>query len=581
MGVMRTLYTVEDIRAAESALMARQQHEDELMQSAAHAVATVAEKLLADTSDPVMLLVGPGGNGGDALYAGAVLGMQGTSVVAYALDGIDNVHQRAARAFTSAGGRFVDLPAEPHAAATEHYGVIIDGMFGLGGRGEIPADVDDFLRLAQRSRVRHGMARNGTTRHSTIRHSTAEHASSEHGSGARVLAIDIPSGVVADTGKAPGRHVHADATITFGGLRRAHGLNASCGVVICEDIGLDNGSRSLLSAELAAREGTRPEPSARLWHTPVELLDSERSVLPFASPEPLPGTLPEEPGATDDKYSGGVVGICAGSKDYLGAGVLATLAAVNTTSSMVRYIGEHPEYVLATTPEVIVHPTVRAAGQVQARMVGSGRGTDRDARQELLAVLEMVQPLVLDADAITVLAKNPDVLEALRARNAPVLLTPHDGEFDRLAKAAGLPEESPDRITSTERLARELNCTVLLKGRFTIIANPQRTVVVDTASSWAATPGSGDVLAGILGALVARDAGKRARDGGYAEAGQSEFETSEADYVVDTAAVGVALHAAASYIASLTPYGPAPTSALKIAQHIPHATAWLATVTQG
>lgn len=94
MGVMRTLYTVGDIRAAESALLARQQREDELMQSAAHAVATVAEKLLTDSSDPVMLLVGPGGNGGDALYAGAVLGMQGTSVVAYALDGIDNVHQQ-------------------------------------------------------------------------------------------------------------------------------------------------------------------------------------------------------------------------------------------------------------------------------------------------------------------------------------------------------------------------------------------------------------------------------------------------------------------------------------------------------
>ncbi|WP_408925364.1 bifunctional ADP-dependent NAD(P)H-hydrate dehydratase/NAD(P)H-hydrate epimerase [Corynebacterium sp. YSMAA1_1_F7] len=548
---MRTLYTVEAIRAAESALLARQQREDELMQSAAHAVATVAEKLLGELGDPVILLVGPGGNGGDALYAGAVLGMQGISVVAFALEGVDNVHQRAARAFTSAGGRFVDLPSKFHAAATERYGVIIDGMYGIGGRGEIPADVDDFLRSA--------------------RHSTAE-----HGSGARVLAIDIPSGVVADTGKVPGRHVHADVTITFGGLRRAHGLNAACGAVICEDIGLDDGS--LLSTELATGEGVRPDPSARLWHTPVELLDSARFALPLASPEPLPGTLPGEPGATDDKYSGGVVGICAGSKDYLGAGVLATLAAVKTTSSMVRYIGEHPEYVLATTPEVVVHPAVRGAGQVQARMVGSGRGTDRDAREELLAVLDMVQPLVLDADAITVLAKNPDVLEILRRRNAPTLLTPHNGEFDRLARAAGLPADSPDRITSAERLARELNCTVLLKGRFTIIANPQRTVVVDTASSWAATPGSGDVLAGILGALVARDAGKRARDTGYTEAGQYELEAHEADYVVDSAAIGVAMHAAASYIASLTPYGPAPTSALKIAQHIPHATAWLGTV---
>lgn len=551
MGDMRTLYTAQDIRTAEAALFPREQREDELMQSAAHAVAVVAEKMLAKAEESagaaegsVLLLVGPGGNGGDALYAGAVLAMQGRKVEAFPLEGADRVHERAARAFTAAGGSFVGLER------ADSYRVIVDGMFGLGGRGEIPVEVDEFLREAQ------GVRTGGKRR-------------------PRVLAIDLPSGVVADTGKAPGRHVNADVTVTFGGLRRAHGLSVACGTVLCEDINLDDGS--MLSAELS-----RLQSAVSLWHTPVErLAPAGLAAQLLDGPEPLPGELPGEPGALDDKYSGGVVGICAGSKDYLGAGVLATLAAVNTTSSMVRYIGEHPEYVLATTPEVVVHPVVRGAGQVQARMVGSGRGTDRDARDELLAVLDMVQPLVLDADAITVLAKNPDVLEILRARNAPTLLTPHDGEFDRLAKAAGLPAESPDRITSTERLAGELNCTVLLKGRFTIIANPQRTVVVDTASSWAATPGSGDVLAGILGALVARDAGKRARDSGYTEAGQYELEAHEADYVVDSAAVGVAIHAAASYISSLTPYGPAPTSALKIAQHIPHATAWLGTVVQG
>lgn len=548
---MRTLYTAQDIRTAEAALFPREQREDELMQSAAHAVAVVAEEMLAKAEESagaaegsVLLLVGPGGNGGDALYAGAVLAMQGRKVEAFPLEGADRVHERAARAFTAAGGSFVGLER------ADSYRVIVDGMFGLGGRDEIPVEVDEFLREAQ------GVRTGGKRR-------------------PRVLAIDLPSGVVADTGKAPGRHVSADVTVTFGGLRRAHGLSAECGTVLCEDIGLDDGS--MLSAELS-----RLQSAVSLWHTPVErLAPAGLAAQLLDGPEPLPGELPGEPGAVDDKYSGGVVGICAGSKDYLGASVLATLAAVNTTSSMVRYIGEHPEYVLATTPEVVVHPVVRGAGQVQARMVGSGRGTDRDARDELLAVLDMVQPLVLDADAITVLAKNPDVLEILRARNAPTLLTPHDGEFDRLAKAAGLPAESPDRITSTERLAGELNCTVLLKGRFTIIANPQRTVVVDTASSWAATPGSGDVLAGILGALVARDAGKRARDTGYTEAGQYELEAHEADYVVDSAAIGVAMHAAASYISSLTPYGPAPTSALKIAQHIPHATAWLGTVVQG
>jgi|GEM_PF-1183090 len=189
MGSMRTLYSVEDIRSAETALFARQQRADELMQSAAHAVATVTQNMLATQEDPVLLLVGPGGNGGDALYAGAVLAMQGKRVEAYAIAGTDNVHERASQAFTAAGGSFVALGEDKATTTNEpsaescRYGVIVDGMFGLGGRGEIPDEVDEVLRAA------------------------------------KVLAIDIPSGVVADTGKAPGKHVRADVTITFGGLR--------------------------------------------------------------------------------------------------------------------------------------------------------------------------------------------------------------------------------------------------------------------------------------------------------------------------------------------------------------------------
>ncbi len=266
----------------------------------------------------------------------------------------------------------------------------------------------------------------------------------------------------------------------------------------------------------------------------------------YASP------LPGEPAANDDKYSGGVVAICAGSPAFSGAGVLCTTAATRTTSSMVRYIGDSSA-AIAANPEVVGHHDVDSAGRAQAWVIGPGRGTDDSAAAELRTVLERDEPVVVDADALTLLAQRADLRDLVRTRGCTVL-TPHAGECERLAEAESV--EQHDRVETACQLARALNCTLLLKGRETIIAEGEHAHVIDAGSSWGATAGSGDVLAGIIGALIARPG----QAGGLREA-----------------TTAVCIHSVAAHLSARTEFGFAPTSASRIAEAIPAAMAKLGT----
>ncbi|WP_280432154.1 NAD(P)H-hydrate dehydratase, partial [Nocardia brasiliensis] len=203
------------------------------------------------------------------------------------------------------------------------------------------------------------------------------------------------------------------------------------------------------------------------------------------------------PAATDDKYTQGVTGICAGSASYPGAAVLCTGAAVAATSGMVRYAGAGAADVLAKFPEVIATQQVSEVGRVQSWVFGPGAGTDADARNRLVEILATELPVVVDADGLTMLAAEP---ELVRARTAPTVLTPHAGEFARLTGH----EVGADRVGAVRSLAEDWQVTVLLKGRATLVATPDAPVLVNEAgASWAATAGAGDVLSGILGALLA------------------------------------------------------------------------------
>ncbi|MDQ6658267.1 MAG: NAD(P)H-hydrate dehydratase, partial [Actinomycetota bacterium] len=239
-----------------------------------------------------------------------------------------------------------------------------------------------------------------------------------------------------------------------------------------------------------------------------------------------------------DKYSGGVLGVVAGSDRYPGAAVLAVGAAVRLRPGLVRYAGPGAAAVLARWPEVVAAADPAAAGRVQAWLAGPGMGTDGAALARLRTVLEADVPAVIDADALTMLAANPTLL-ARRSRPAGdsgdepagTVLTPHAGEFARL-----WPDLDPlDRIASARRAARESGAVVLLKGDRTVIAAPDgRTAVNMSGSGWLATAGSGDVLSGVIGSLLAAGldafvaaavgarlhgrAGERAQAAGYAGA---------------------------------------------------------------
>jgi hydroxyethylthiazole kinase-like uncharacterized protein yjeF len=203
------------------------------------------------------------------------------------------------------------------------------------------------------------------------------------------------------------------------------------------------------------------------------------------------------PSAGDDKYSQGVVGVVAGSATYPGAGVLCTGAALRTRPGLVRYAGSAADGVRAAWPEAIVTDGRPSdAGRVQAWIVGPGMGTDAAARSRLAEVLATDLPVVVDADALTMAAADPALL---RNRTAPTVLTPHDREFTRFGVELGA-----DRLGATRRLAAHLRCVVLLKGDATVVADEDGTAYVNgTGTPWLATAGTGDVLPGVIGALLA------------------------------------------------------------------------------
>jgi ADP-dependent NAD(P)H-hydrate dehydratase / NAD(P)H-hydrate epimerase len=326
-----------------------------------------------------------------------------------------------------------------------------------------------------------------------------------------VVAVDIPSGIDVATGAVTGPAVHAALTVTFGGLKPVHAL-ADCGRVRLVDIGLDLPQTDVVGFEAA-------DVAAR-W--PV-------------------------PGPHDDKYTQGVTGVMAGSSTYPGAAVLCTGAAVAAHSGMVRYVGGAHDEVLGHWPEVIASSTPASAGRVQAWVVGPGLGTDDTGAAALWFALGTDLPVLVDADGLTILAAHPDIVSG---RRAPTLLTPHAGEFARLAGAP----PGDDRVGATRKLADALGVTVLLKGNVTVIAEPGGLVYLNPAGqSWAATAGSGDVLSGMIGALLA-----------------AGLPTGEA------AAAGAFVHARAAALSAADPGpGDAPTSASRIVGHIRSALATL------
>ncbi|GAA4201286.1 NAD(P)H-hydrate dehydratase [Actinocatenispora rupis] len=287
--------------------------------------------------------------------------------------------------------------------------------------------------------------------------------------GAPVLAVDVPSGVDVDTGAAPDESVRADVTVTFGTLKPCLVVGPAApraGLVELVDIGLG------------------PHLPDEPW---LRVPDAEDVAAWWPTPGPL-----------DDKYTRGVAGVATGSETYPGAAVLSVGGALAGPAGFVRYAGHAADHVRLRWPEAVVADRVSDAGRVQAWVVGSGLGTDVRAKGELRAALAADVPVCVDADGLTLLAEDP--AGWLADRTAPTVVTPHDREYARLAGG----EPGPDRVAAARGLADRLGVTVLLKGDRTVVAAPGGGCLVNSTGSPAlATAGSGDVLSGLLGALLA------------------------------------------------------------------------------
>jgi ADP-dependent NAD(P)H-hydrate dehydratase / NAD(P)H-hydrate epimerase len=424
-------YRVDKIRGIEERAIAKE-GVDALMQRAAAAVAASASELLRSRTGRrygrhVMIMVGAGNNGGDALFAGVRLARRGVRITAVRCLG--NPHPAGLAALVAAGGQLVELDE-----VNKHldFHLVIDGILGIGGRPGLPDAVDQLIQLVAERAV-------------------------------PIVAVDLPSGVAADTGAVPGAAVRATRTVTFGELKPCHLLQPAlrhCGVITVVDIGLGTDH-----PEKPDLEGLDEDELARAWPYPTE---------------------------RSDKYSRGAVGVDTGSDQYPGAAVMSVYGAVYGGAGYVRFVGaERPASIIsAQLPSVVFSP-----GRVQAHLFGSGWGERADGAQVLARAAEEGTPAVVDADGLRYLP-NP----------APAnwLLTPHAGELASLLdRERSWVEADPLRAVSAS--ARQTGATVLLKGSAQLVACPGDgpVLVAVPGPAWTAQAGSGDVLGGVCAALLA------------------------------------------------------------------------------
>lgn len=449
---MLTAHSVDQVRHAEAALMARLP-EGELMQRAVAGLTAQCVRLVGRVYGArVLVVAGSGDNGGDALYAAARLAHRGAKVEAVLLNPA-RAHAGGVAALRAAGGLLTEAGKWSFSGAA----LVLDGVTGIGGRGGLRPDAAAVFDQIEAARAA----------------APAEEASgAARGSGGApnparrplILAVDLPSGIEADTGEVTGPAVRADVTVTFGtykpGLLISPGAE-HVGDLRFVDIGLApylEGDPVLEALEQADVEALLPRPSAE-----------------------------------SNKYRRGVVGISAGSPRYPGAAVLATGAALRSGAGAVRFVGE-PEVcdgVLARYPEVLI-----GEGRVQAWVVGPGVGPDSADRVE--TALSAGVPVLVDADGLSALKQ---------LENAhPALLTPHAGEAARLLGDPWTAESvEAHRLAVVRELADRFGCAALLKGSTTLVATPGHTAVRvnRTGTPALATAGSGDVLSGLAGGLLA------------------------------------------------------------------------------
>lgn len=523
--LVHTAYDVRTIQALERPLLERGVP---LMRKAAGAAALIASHMLAQAGldigeSQVVLLAGAGDNGGDGLYAAAELARNGAIVTAIAVG--RSLHGEAFTAFVQAGGKILvldpqsDIPGcasgfsageageRLHTAITlaSQADLLLDAMTGIGIQGAlrgIPSTLSKSLGLEGELPA--------------IPNSQQDYDRDTP----LVLAIDTPSGVGVDDGTLPGPYIPADATVMFGAMKPCAMLPPAtyvCGAVTLVDFNFDIA-------------GQQPA---------IEAVDDDLARQAIRLPH-----------LDDAKYSRGVVGLITGSTRFPGAGVLGATAAARANTGMIRYMGPQraQDMVLRALPEAVI-----GKGRVQSWVVGSGvptanadetgidvqrsaiaallahystsdelNGDDTEPNTDIATAAGHNGPSTIEAYDMPALCVDAGALDLLPTHVPPqVVITPHAGELADLLTDLG---EDIDRAQVqaepwrwAQRAHEITGATVLLKGAVTIVVGDDgdggtRTLISGSAPAWLATAGSGDVLAGIMGALLAQQDGLLQKD---------------------------------------------------------------------
>ncbi len=435
------LFMAADIRASELAWAKAHPH-DALMEKAGAAAAELAGTLASESGEPVLILAGPGNNGGDALVAARHLSTQGfrITVVSRADPArlpADAAHARAA--WLQGGGAILaDIPS------SQRYSLVIDGLFGVGLTRDITGD--DARWIAQANDL-----------------------------ACPRLALDVPSGLDSDRGRIRGCALRADHTLTFLGLKP--GLLTGEGPDHAGELHLDT---------LGVTPMTRPiAPGIAL--TQLE----NRHRLPPRVHNSHKGTY-------------GHIGIIGGSHGMVGACLIAGRAALQQGAGSVT-LGTLDDRIVVDYAEprlMFAVPERLLSMPLSVLAIGPGLGQSPRAHALLETALAFSCPLVLDADALNLLASDPELAKQAAHRPYPTLLTPHPGEAGRLFGVAATDIQA-NRIEAARNLSLRYRADIALKGAGTVIAHPDGRYAINTSGGpWLAQAGSGDRLTGLVAALL-------------------------------------------------------------------------------
>lgn len=436
------LLTAQEMQEVDQRAIASGLNSFGLMQNAGDAVtAAIIEHW---TPRPTTVVCGSGNNGGDGFVVASNLQAAGWTVTVVLLGSENNLTGDAAQAASLWGGPIESCSP----GCLENAELVVDALFGAGLSRALQGEASDLIHALKNSAI-------------------------------PVCAIDVPSGVHGTTGEVLGCAAHADLTVTFFRKKPGHLLypgREHCGEIVLADIGIP---QSLL-----------PDTSAKTW-------ENKPQVWKAHYPWPQPDSY---------KYTRGEA-LILGGEMMTGASRMTALAAARAGAGIVTLAA--PTAIWQVYASSITNAIVRPFDNPEqfqrllddvrrnAIAIGPGAGVNEDTRQYVLAALATRRAVVLDADALTVFAEDPQTL--FYAIKGPCVLTPHTGEFQRLFQVSG------DKLLRARKAAKESNAVVVLKGADTVIAAPDgRAMINNNAPPTLATGGSGDVLCGFVAAHLAQ-----------------------------------------------------------------------------